>query len=120
MNSKSASAVRRKVSWLIKGKLTEFIGGKDCPKSVPAYESTVVENVLLYWARSSTIDGPTAMVTGYECGEGGIGRCLFCAWWVSSNEKWELKLHAPCPSVLDRELDILIWEVNHEEEEEEN
>ena len=128
MNSKSARAIRRKAAWLVKGKLREFIdltkmvegecvlAGDDHSGHVPACESAVVENVLLYWVRDIDCyrNEPAAMLAGYECGAGGIGRCLFSIWWVSSDEKWELKSHDCCPVALWRELEDLIEEVNNE------
>ena len=125
MNAKAASAVRRKVSQLVKGKLREFIRlDKLCESELVSFkdekdfkshwaEATVVERVLLYWVRDYTVGGPTAMLAGYECGEGGIGRCLFCIWW--SKDRWDARIHDICPRNLDRELEDLIEEVNNEE-----
>lgn len=131
MNFRKARAVRRKVSSLVKGKLMEFVANdklfegevvrfKDEPNFHSHWtESTVVEEVLLYWVRDFTVNGPTAMVAGYECGRGGIGRCLFCIWWVDSDGRWDIKVHDVCPTYLGLELENFIEEVNNEKEENE-
>ena len=129
MNSKSARAIRRKAARLVKGKLREFIdlgkmvegecvlSGDDHSGHVPACESAVVENVLLYWVRDIDCyrNEHTAMLAGYECGAGGVGRCLFSIWWVDSDDKWEIKVHDCCPSALSMELEDFLEEVNDEE-----
>ena len=128
---KRAKAVRRKAAWLVKGKLQEFVGltkmadgeyviaGDDHSGHVPSCESAVVENVLLYWVRDLDCykDEPAAMLAGYECGAGGIGRCFFSIWWVDSDGKWEIKVHACCPPILRMEMEDLIEEVNNEKNE---
>lgn len=129
MNAKAARALRRKVSWLVKGKLREFIGlekmaegvcvlsGGDHSGHVPACESTVTESVLLYWVRDIDCyrNEPYASIAGYECGAGGVGRCLFSIWWVDSEDSWDYRIASFCPPVLARELENLIEEVSDEE-----
>lgn len=131
MNSKRVRAIRRKAAHLVKGKLAEFIAlermtegecvlsGDDHSGHIPACESTVVENVLLYWVRDINCyrNEPAAMLAGYECGAGSIGRCLFSIWWVDSDSKWEIKVNEVCNIALGRELEDLIEEVNSEKEE---
>ena len=125
MTGKAARALRRKAAWLVKGKLREFIGlekmaegecvlaGDGHSGHVPACESAVVENVLLYWVRDIDCyrNEPAAMLAGYECGAGGIGRCLFSIWWVDSDDKWEIKVHDCCSPVLAMELEEFLEEI---------
>ena len=112
MTGKRASAVRRKISSLLKGKIAKYLreGGDT------GAESVVAGGVLLYWTRdvSCYADDRYSMLAGYECGMEGIGRCLFSLWWVSSDEQWELKPNDCCPPALWRELEDLIEEVNNE------
>lgn len=127
MNIKKAKAVRRKVSRLVNGKLAEFIRTdklfegevvrfKDEPDFHSHWtEATVVEEVLLYWVRDYTPDGPAAMLAGYECSEGGVGRCMFCIWWVDSEGRWDWIAHGDCHPVLAEELGEFMEEVNSEE-----
>ena len=126
---RKAKAIRRKVSWLVKGKLAEFVRNdrltegevvsfKDEPDFKGHWaESTVVEGILLYWVRDCTIDGPTAMLAGYECSKGGIGRGLFSIWWVNSEGCWDWKINDICPTALVHELEDFLEEVNDEKEE---
>lgn len=125
---KKARAVRRKVERLVKGKLKEFIEldklfegevvrFKDEPNFQSQWaESAVVEGVLLYWVRDYTVNGPTAMIAGYECGKGSIGRGLFSIWWVTSDDKWDFEIKDICPITLARELEDMLEEVCNEEE----
>ena len=126
MYYKKAKAIRRKAARLLEGKLSEFVAltrrtegecvlaGDDHSGHVPACESAVVENVLLYWVRDIDCyrNEPAAMLAGYECGAGGIGRCLFSIWWVNSEDCWDYKIHDCCPPVLWRELEELLEEAN--------
>ena len=113
MHYKKMEAARRKVASLIKGKLAKYIReGGDI-----GAESAVAGEVLLYWTKDTDcyMGQRYVMLAGYECGKGGIGRCLFCAWW--SGDRWEIKVHDVCPPVLGRAIDDIIEEVNDEKEE---
>lgn len=106
-----AKAARKKAASLIKKELSKFLRGE----GLPGHKAATAGGVLFYaFKNTDPTDGPAALLAGYECCRGGLGRCLFCIWYVVDMGKWHIRVHDTCPLDLGISLEDLIEEVNSE------